>query len=211
MKIISAEELFYLGKLMNARYIDYDYIRMMKDIQKKGVLKESEYMAGLVNRGLLYEDFSGQKELDLDLEELLKPIFFGDFESEFFYQKNMNEKNIMHHKFHFYEGKVSLVQLNEGKLQISSGEEKLDELEKMVISETYEAEAKEVAMNELNKEKIDSIMLLKNMKIGKYAMNSQFIKHDNIWYVGKKENIAESLSKKSMTAKWNQMMKGANE
>lgn len=211
MKIISAEELFYLGRMMNARYIDYDYIRVMKDIQKKGALKEKEYMAGLVTKGLLYEDFSGCREIDLALEQLLIPIFFGEFQSEIFYQQDINEKKMTHYKFHFHKEAVTCVQLEKGELRMTLGGEKLNQLKNMIIPENYEGEIKEVAMNELNKAMINDVMLLKNTRIGKSAMSSQFVRHSNIWYVGKKENVAESLSKDRLEEKWNQIMKGVNE
>lgn len=211
MKVISAEELFYLGKLMNARYIDYDYVRVMKDIQKKGALKESEHMAKMVSRGILFEDFSGQKELDLEIEELLRPVFFGDFESEILYYQNAEEKEVLHHKFHFHEGKITHIELKDKELHMSLGEGKLKELEEILIPESYEAEVKEIAMDDIDKTKVSMVMLLKNMKIGKQAFHSQFIKADNIWYVGKYEGVAESLSKDEMIKRWKQIMKGENE
>ena len=40
--VLSAKELYYLGKLMQARYIDYSYIAAMDDVGKNYSVFESE-------------------------------------------------------------------------------------------------------------------------------------------------------------------------
>lgn len=211
MKVICAEELFFLGKLMSARYIDYDYVKAMKDIQKNGALKEKEIMAGLVKKGILYEDFSGEKELDPEMEELLTPLFFGEFESELIYYQAEDSKKAKQHKFHFHKGKITHVQIKKGKLEVSDGDDVMENLQNHLIPEGYKCESKEVQMEELDKNQITIVMILKNMNIGKKSVCSQFVNLNDIWYVGKKDNLAESLEKEAMVKRWNEIMKGANE
>lgn len=79
---LTAEELYYLGGQMQAKYIDYDYISAMGDIQKNYRMYESNAVDGLAGKGLIEEDFSGEITVSVSIEELLSPVFFGDFEAE---------------------------------------------------------------------------------------------------------------------------------
>mgnify|MGYP000429586944 CR=1 FL=1 len=68
---LTAEELYYLGGLMQAKYIDYDYISAMGDIQKNYRMYESNAVDGLAGKGLIEEDFSGEITVSVSIEELL--------------------------------------------------------------------------------------------------------------------------------------------
>lgn len=78
---ISPIELFFLGNCMHAKYIDYAYIAAMPDIQKRYALHEQQALERLEEKGILEEDFSGNVEIDEDMELLFKPVFFGETES----------------------------------------------------------------------------------------------------------------------------------
>ena len=68
---LTAEELYYLGGQMQAKYIDYDYISAMGDIQKNYRMYESNAVDGLAGKGLIEEDFSGEITVSVSIEELL--------------------------------------------------------------------------------------------------------------------------------------------
>lgn len=76
--VLSAKELYYLGKLMQARYIDYSYIAAMDDVGKNYSVFESESEKSLSDKGCIEEDFAGEKEVNPVLECLLEPVFFGE-------------------------------------------------------------------------------------------------------------------------------------
>lgn len=78
--VLSAKELYYLGKLMQARYIDYSYIAAMDDVGKNYSVFESESEKSLSDKGCIEEDFAGEKEVNPVLECLLEPVFFGERE-----------------------------------------------------------------------------------------------------------------------------------
>ena len=58
--VLSAKELYYLGKLMQARYIDYSYIAAMDDVGKNYSVFESESEKSLSDKGCIEEDFAFQ-------------------------------------------------------------------------------------------------------------------------------------------------------
>ena len=77
---LSARELFFLGKALNAKYMDYAYIMMMQDIQMNFDVNENESLESLTEKGYAEMDFSGDIEVDPQVEELMKPVFFGEIE-----------------------------------------------------------------------------------------------------------------------------------
>ncbi len=92
-------ELYFLGKQMNAKYIDYQYIAEMPGIQDRYTLWEQETLGGLEERGMLMEDFSGDVEIEENVKELLNAVFFGKTESTVQAEQT--------HRFHVHEGRVT--------------------------------------------------------------------------------------------------------
>ena len=45
--ILSPEEIYYIGKVSGGKYLDYDYIAAMKDIGKRGKIKQQEILDSL--------------------------------------------------------------------------------------------------------------------------------------------------------------------
>lgn len=206
---ICPEELFFLGKEMGAKYIDYDYIRMMPDIQIQFPMREKEIMASLVRNGLLLEDFSGNMELDEEIEKLLKPVFFGAFESELFLTDTGKQEAPERYKFHFHQGEITQVKLDNKYLLISGGgEDGLKALKNRLLPEDYPEHEKEIPMDEMETELISHLLILKNMLIGKQAAESQFLKMAGTWYVGKEENVAQGLTREAMRQRFVRLMMG---
>lgn len=81
MLTITPTELYFLGTLLKARYIDYAYIAAMPDIQKRYEFRRQEALKALDERGIIDEDFSGNVEVDDDIAALLTPVFQGTIES----------------------------------------------------------------------------------------------------------------------------------
>ena len=64
--ILTPEELYYLGGLMQARSIDYAYVSAIRDTKKSYKLIAQESKAKLVDAGILMEDFGGERTLAAD-------------------------------------------------------------------------------------------------------------------------------------------------
>lgn len=105
--IVTPEELYYLGKLLRAKYIDYSYVSMMDDIKENYSLFEKEARASLVKKNYLCEDFSGDIEVDVCVENILKIVFNGEKESTLDIVLIEEDKKVFSSKFHFYEGQIT--------------------------------------------------------------------------------------------------------
>ena len=205
---ISPEELFFLGKHMRARYIDYDYVRSMKDIQQQYTLREKEILAGLVKRGLLTEDFSGDMELNEEVKSLLKPSFFGEFVSEVILLMDREKGEPEQYKFHFLEGKIVRVQLKGDQLIFQAdGEGELERLKNIVIPEDYQGNPSEISLDGMEKDKLDGWMTLKNLRIRKEANVVQFVKIDGTWYCGEDDKLSRGRLIDEMKHCWKQVMR----
>lgn len=79
--IITPEQLFFLGKMRKAKYLDYGYIEAMKDIRQNAKAKQDDANWALVEKGYAQEDFFGGITLEKWVEEMTDPVFFGEFES----------------------------------------------------------------------------------------------------------------------------------
>ena len=79
---LTARELYFLGKYMRAKFIDYDYIAAMPDVQKYHTLHEQQALESLENKEVIEEDFSGNIEIPDEIRLLFEPVFFGKKESK---------------------------------------------------------------------------------------------------------------------------------
>ena len=79
--ILTYEQLYFLGEILKAKYIDYRYIKAMQDIQKQYIYLKNKNISELLGAGVLQEDFSGNLKVLPVYEALLSPIFFGDFQA----------------------------------------------------------------------------------------------------------------------------------
>lgn len=79
--ILLPEELFYLGKLLNAERIDYAYIAAMKDIQQNYEAANQDIECSLCEKNYITIDFSGTVDVDTRVQALISPLYFGLFES----------------------------------------------------------------------------------------------------------------------------------
>lgn len=75
---LTLEELYFLGKQMNAKYMNYAYISAMPDISQRRGLYEVRCIDGLMGKGYLEEDFFGEIIIDQELKDFLHPVFFGE-------------------------------------------------------------------------------------------------------------------------------------
>ena len=76
--VINAEDLYFLSRVMKAKYIDYDYFKMVSELTSRFALKESHAIEHLSDKGLVYEDFTGDIEIEDLGKDLFEPIFFGE-------------------------------------------------------------------------------------------------------------------------------------
>lgn len=164
--IITPEELYYLGTLMQARYIDYAYVAGMNDISQKRALYEKETAASLVKKGLLMEDFSGETEIDGEAEALLRPVFFGETETSVdMIDAGTGETAV--NKYHFLDGKaVSVTVVPSGLMICPTGSDSIKETISSLLPDKTAPFEKKV-ISDLPKEKVDRIYAFRRMEVGK--------------------------------------------
>ena len=129
-------ELFFCGKLLQAKYIDYDYFAAMPDIQINHDLREQETLEKLEEDGVVEMDFYDNAEFEEEAKDLLLPVFFGETESR------MEIKDGPVFRFHIYQGKMIMTILEDNEIRLQeitrdSQLEKLwekEEIEEIVIS-----------------------------------------------------------------------------
>jgi len=192
---LSPEELYYLGSVLQAKYIDYAYVAAMDDIGQNYALFESEAKASLVKSGILMEDFGGNLEIDQTVLSLLRPIFFGEIETSVDVCKLADESTVDVYKFHFLDGTITMVTGVERKLSIKS----VDQLAIMglisgLVPEDYSCN-ESVVVSEIDKEKVTRFIATKCIKIGKISVVKTYIEADGVFYREKEENVIESVTK----------------
>lgn len=70
-------ELYYLGVLLKADHIDFQYIKDLPDIENNYRVIEQKTYDRLEERGMIEQDFDGTITVEEYVTNLLKPIFFG--------------------------------------------------------------------------------------------------------------------------------------
>lgn len=203
---ITPEELLCLGKLMNAEYIDYDYVKRAEDFQKEYALRESEVKAVLVKKGYLFEDFYGKTELGSEIEHILEPVFFGKKEAEIIVRFGLTEEKEVY-KLHFWKDNVTVVLFRDKCLRIFlDGKKQIDQIKKRIIREEYNSENMTISMDNLRKQCIDRVLVLNKVLVGKKAVHRQLLEIGGVWFMGLTETKAQSLTKEAMDNLWENMM-----
>lgn len=164
---VTPEELYYLGGLMDAKYIDYEYVAAMGDIQINSSMYQSKVKTALAKKGLLEEDFSGNMELSQVVKESMAPIFFGEFESSIDICIPREEEQAENIKYHFYEDKIVRVVREEYDWDIKiESPEKIEREIKKWVSETDEKE-QDVSFDSEN---VSQIVVIKHVQIGEESI-----------------------------------------
>ena len=107
--ILTPEQLFFLGTVMGAEYINYDYIAAMGEVQRNYSRTHRKCMDDLARAGLLRERLSGEVVLRPMPRKLLHPVFFGKKESsiEIFTLGKEKKRELI--RFHWSEESITEV------------------------------------------------------------------------------------------------------
>ena len=186
--ILTPEELYYMGRFLQAKYIDYAYIAAMSDIKHNYSLFEKEAQASLVSAGILIEDFGGNLEIDASALSVLKPIFFGEVETSIGICCVGEPSTVSVNKFHFHDGAVTMVTGDNGKLVIKAVDQMaIHEFVSNILAENYNGKFEVV--KEINKEKITRFIAAKSIVVGQTAVVNTYIESDGILYCEKDGKI----------------------
>lgn len=188
---LTPEELFFLGEILKAKYIDYDYVRLMKDIQKNYKSLKHKAIQSLMQKELIFEDFSGNVEVDSESEQLLKNIFFSRKELEISSFKET--ENIHKQKIHISDKLLVWVNIENNRVFIhkSKTEDVFDYLHNLF--ELNDTEKKQIYKQKLRKNDINESLIVRYICVEKIAANFQYIKIENSWYKGENNEMLVSV------------------
>lgn len=185
---ITPEELYFLGSMMNAKYIDYAYIAALDDISENYALKEAESIASVSNKGILDEDFSGVS-IKSEMLQLFKPIFFGESELVVDFYDFVSEKaSVNISRFHLLDGNITRVVEEENVFSVESTTSEMlwNSIEK--ILKNRDGEPIESAIKISDTFNPDKMLVLKYAEVGEESISLSFIFVDGYVYVLTKED-----------------------
>ena len=206
--VLSAKELYYLGKLMQARYIDYSYIAAMDDVGKNYSVVESESEKSLSDKGCIEEDFAGEKEVNPVLECLLEPVFFGEREVSVNVCTVGEEPVLNRSNFHFFEDNITAVDLSDDTLRLTAADDGM--IRKFVhgiLPENYSVECRNDV--KVEKEMITRLIIVKSATVGKGSVIKKYIEADGTLF-GESDSGLESITKEMFVDEVYGLFKGGN-
>lgn len=195
---ISADELFYLGKLMNAKYIDYAYIVCLNDGADNFQIREKSIKQGLIKKEYIFESFSGNIDIEESITSLLLPVFNGKKEVSlnFCTVEDQSKADIL--KFHFLDEKITYVKAESGLLKLKEIQQ--DEIENIVseffFDESEFADKPMTLMNELPN--VSALFSAKSVVLEEHSDVYVFVKSEGIWYMDKGYNVFESIKREEL-------------
>lgn len=179
--LVTPEELYYMGRLLQAKYIDYAYIAAMGDIKQNYSLFEKEAQASLVAAGILLEDFGGNLEVEAEALSVLRPLFFGEVESSVDICTLGEENTVSVNKFHFHDGAVTMVSGADGKLSVRAVDQMaIRNFVAEILPQQYDGAF--AAVEGIDNDKITRYIAVKNIEVGKAATVKIYIESDGILY-----------------------------
>lgn len=192
--VLSPEELFCLGSVMHAEYIDYAYIAAMEDIGSDHRLFAKETAGKLAARGVLQEDFSGDMELDPAVARLLRPLFFGDREMTLDVCRLAGDKDVTAYKFHFLEGEAVMATGRGGSLNITpTSPEGILELAETLYPQGPAREAQ--AVRKLPSGAASRLLVFKSVRVGERSARQSFVEAGGVLYRESGEDSLEPVTK----------------
>lgn len=191
--IFTPKQLYFMGRLMQARYIDYAYVAAMEDIHQNYALFESETRAELVSAGILMEDFGGNLEIQSTARSLLLPVFFGETETALEVCR-LGDAELVHGKnFHFHDGNVTLVEGQAGRLVLRAVDQVYIHREvESLLGEDYCAQPQVV--EEVDQTHITRIFACKRFCVGGDRGVKLYLECDGVVYQEREKGL-ESVTR----------------
>lgn len=159
---LSAEEIYYLGKLIDGQYLNYRYIAAMSDIQQKNAAYIQRCRNNLCEKEVLFENLWGDVSVNQEVKEFISPLYFGDFEASveeiYIEDKTYIQSAYFHRKGE--ECLFSLLSDKQVKLQKIS-DEQLTQFIVSLMPENYNNRMKPQA-EEMDDLKVHRIIIMKN-------------------------------------------------
>lgn len=163
---VTPEELYFLGKLLKAKYIDYDYIKAMGDIGQFSAVAKQKAYDRLEKNKYIEEEFSGEVNIAEDVRAIVDPLFFGEFESSINVAEIGEKAEVFTYRLHRSGAKMSLAVFAESGITIRLIDDDL--LRSLIVSLLPDDYFSKKLQEEtsVSKERITRVFSFKNNNIG---------------------------------------------
>ena len=203
--ILSPEKLYFLGTLMNAKYIDYSYIASMREIQRNYEIVKSKCMLDLSREGLIREKLSGEIIIRPQVECLLKNIFFGTLETTLDVITIGDHANRSTYNFHYLNGTITMVTYNQDALTVvSTTEVEQEKLIHTIVGRHITSKQ----FLELVKEDVTKVIIAKRAMVGTGSTELLLLEQDKGLYTLDSFNKLINISDEKAVEKLLAMLKG---
>lgn len=159
-------QLFYIGKVIDAKHMDFAYYAAMENPGEDFRLFETKLRDEVINAGIVSEDFRGNIKIDDEVKSLILPVFESDIEStiDVCYKDDV-EAPIMY-KFHFANDFILKVTVDGDYFVFTqSNETEVCELLSDLIPDMGLDYSEEKLMD-FDSSQVKSIMSFKHIKLG---------------------------------------------
>lgn len=204
---LTAEELFLLGKMLQAKYLDYAYIRLMGDFTKNYQLFEKKNQAELIKKNvLILKDFKGNVEVSSWARDLVIPVFEGATETTLDIRYIKNDIHVSE-KYHYHKENVIKVSVEKGKLNICRIEsDVIKERVSKIINEEYYVDKH--ILETMDEKKISEIYIVKKLVKGQASIVNAYLKMNNVVYKEIENDKFESLEREEFETEVWDVLKG---
>lgn len=161
--VLTPEQLFFLGTLMGARHIDYDYIAPMHEMGRNYQRTQRKCMDELSQQGIIRQRMSGEIKVRPEPEALLKKVFFGQTETvlESYTFDKSHQKQV--YRFHWLEGTATQVQQLQQNLSICAvTQQQIDQL----LSQLTQTKEQPEPLAKIEQEKVTGALVAKRATVG---------------------------------------------
>lgn len=196
--ILTPEELYYMGTLLQAKYIDYIYVAAMSDIQQNHEIYESSVKKMLSEKGILMEDFSGNMEVDANAKKLLEPIFLGEMESSIEIASALEggRKVMQGRRFHFYEGRITATMIQPDGIHIEEADDgQLQTWIGSLLPSDYDVKSETISVKNIDRKKISRIIVVKSNKVRMRSAIEIYVEHEGKFLQEKIDGQAQILTR----------------
>lgn len=176
---IRPEELYFLGELMHAQYINYAYIAAMSDISQAYAAEKTNAIKALGKQGLISETLRGGMQVNADLQKLLHPVFFSKTENSLRILTLKPERSLEILRFHVLDGSVTMVQMAQKQLKLTAVAEV--DIRTMLQAKLGTCPPKDGGVHPLNA--ADCAVCASSSKVGVGIHQKTYLLQDSDWYV----------------------------
>lgn len=187
---LTPKELYFLGELFQARYIDFFYISALGDVQKRLHAHRREAFRHLAEQGLLREDFDGGHHVSAQLRQTMRPVFFGPTETTLqLYCPGQCEVRAW--RLHSLDGQITRVIMEDDRLYVREMDDAgLRRLAALVAPQTEPV----TPARPLDRVYVRRIVTVRQATVGTPAHEEVWLEQDGIIYRDGHEPVLTSMT-----------------